>query len=145
MDHCVCLVLGIFPLAVETVKRWLKSKFEMTDHVAVKSFLGVEFVYTNERICLRLKHFINPVLHKFGIFYSKQVNTPLVHPGRNVESNFLVFRRFDINLYKQAIGALLYISKGTRSENRSAVGIMSRRASIRLSRTVQRSRGSFDT
>lgn len=37
------LVLGMCLLAVETVKCWLKSKFDMTDHGAVKSFFGVEF------------------------------------------------------------------------------------------------------
>lgn len=124
------LVLGMCLLAAETINSWLKSKFEMTDHGAVKLFLGVEFVYTKEGICIRQKHFINTVLHRFGMFYINPVNTLVVPPGSNADSNGPVFKRFDTIMYQKAIGALLYISTRTRPDIGAAVGIIARRASV---------------
>lgn len=59
------LVTGMRLRAVETVKDWLKAKFEMAEHGEIKSFLGVEFVHTQEGVSLRQKQPINTVLHQF--------------------------------------------------------------------------------
>lgn len=99
VDHPVddVLVLCLCLFVIEMVKSVLKSKFEMIVHSAVKSFFGVEFVYTNEGISIRQKHFINTMLHMFGILCIKLFTTLLVPPGCNSDSNGLVLK---ILIYK---------------------------------------------
>lgn len=121
------LVMGMCPTAVETVKDWLKATFEMTDHGVVTSFLGVEFVYTEDGLSLRQKHFINTVLHRFNMFYCKPVGSPMSTSGNGAGRSDVVFKTFDQNMYQQAIGALLYISTRTRPDISAAVGIMARK------------------
>lgn len=71
------LITGMCLRAVETVKDWMKAKFEMTDQGEVKSFLGGEFLHTHDGVSLRQKHFINTVLHRFEMQHSKSVGSPL--------------------------------------------------------------------
>lgn len=122
------LVIGMVVQAVETVKGWLKSKFEMTDHGQVKSFLGVAFLYTLDGVCLRQKHFINTVLQRFGMHNCKPVGTPLV-PGRQTEDSSCNHKAVDQKLYQQAIGSLLYIETRTRPDIGAVVNIAARKAS----------------
>lgn len=122
------LVMGMCSTAVDTVRSGLKAKFEMTDHGPVTSFLGVEFFYTENGASLRQKHFINILLHRFNMFCCKHVGSPFPPSASGAGRVEGVVKRFDQNIYQQAIGALLYISNRTRTNISAAVSFMARKS-----------------
>ena len=120
------LVVGITEGAVLAVKQMLMNEFRMTDLGVAKSFLGVEFVYTSKGVSLRQEYYIKQVLEAFGMADCKPVSTPL-SPERHKHQGHGMNRDPSIGRYREAIGALLYISTRTRPDIAAAVGILARK------------------
>ena len=120
------LVIGSCIKAVKAAKLMLSQEFEMKDLGVAKSFLGVEFLYNSEGVALRQKYYIEQVLEKFAMSQCKPVKTPLCAPTMQ-EAGFEILHDPGIKRFREAIGALLYVSTRTRPDIAAAVGILSRK------------------
>ena len=119
------LVMGLSVEVVEHAKKLMKSAFEMTDLGIAKSFLGVEFIFGEHGVALRQSFFIRQILDSFGMLECKPANTPLVVASKTAKDRPSEAKK-GIERYREAIGALLYISTRTRPDIAAAVGILSR-------------------
>lgn len=107
---------------------WLKSKFEMTHHEWVKSFLGIAFLYTQNSLCLRQKNFINTVLQTLRMHNWRPVGFLLVTVRRSEHGSSN--RALDQKLYQQTIGPLLFNATRTCPGIGAAVNNAAREASL---------------
>lgn len=104
-------------------KKYLMSKFRMTDLLEVKHFTGIKVERTNNTICLSQSAYISNVLKKFNMADCKSVSTPLPsqinYEDLNSDENYNAPCR-------QLIGSLMYIMLCTRPDISTAVNILSR-------------------
>lgn len=90
---------------------------------AVQYFLGVELRYLKNQMVLTQHGYLETVLKKFGMTECNPVRSPII-PGQEWspsegEASIAV-------PFKEAIGALLFLSKRTRPDISFAVGMRSR-------------------
>ena len=71
------LLVGSDLELISAIKRWLSSVFEMKDMGEARYVLGVEIIRDRPRKLLGLCHkaYIEKVLERFRMHYSKPVNT----------------------------------------------------------------------
>ena len=93
-------------------KDLLKSKFKMKDLGVISDFLGISFELGEGVIKMNQRKYVVKVLDKFGMTNCKPKSTP--------SEQKLVFsdeaKPFDSNLYRQAIGSLIYLMVCTRPD-----------------------------
>lgn len=96
---------------ISEVKRGLCCSFEVKDLGLAKFCLGIEIDQTEDHILLSQKGYICELLRRFGMDACNSVTTPAeVNP--KYESTEMI----DERNYKEIIGALLYLSTGTRPD-----------------------------
>lgn len=83
MDDILIIARG--PRAVQAVTNMLKSKFSINDLGAMRSFLGLKFIWTANSVYLSQFHFISVLLQSFGMQHRNAVSTPTVTPPVIVE------------------------------------------------------------
>lgn len=110
---------------INNIKTQLHNKFKMKDLNKVKSYIGIniEYNYDNSTNILTLcqENYIMSLAEKYNIKNAKLYKTPM-------EPN-LKLSKCDINedvKYRNLIGALLYISHGTRPDISYSVNYLSR-------------------
>lgn len=108
---------------IDKVGAYLKKEFETKDLGTVKNCLGLEFSRREGQITIRQKAYIRDVLVRFGMEECKPVSTPM-------DSAKLSKARGeptpeDLKLpYRELVGALTYLSTGTRPDISFAVSYL---------------------
>ena len=120
---------------LQTTKKALCERFELTDLGRLKYYLGMEigqdFVSCNASV--RQTKFSADILEKFGMENSNPVDTPqdpglkltksICEGGCNHEATMAHVP------YRNSIGCLMYLIVGTRPDLAAAVGVLSQFAS----------------
>jgi len=109
---------------LEKIKEKLSSRFSIKDMGEVKTYLGIQIDYDckNNKMTLDQSKYIESLAKKYNIENAKLYKTPMeqnlsLKPSQSAAS--------DIR-YKNLIGALLYISTGTRLDVSYSVNYLSR-------------------
>ena len=105
----------------------LKREFEMKDLGMAKSFLGVEFLYSDDGVSLRQTYYIRQVLQRFGMSDCKPTSTPGPDHSKGTNTQGASDQSSGSERFREAIGALLFISTRTRPDIAAAVGILARK------------------
>lgn len=104
-------------------KRYLMSKFKMTDLKEIKLFLGIKITRHANEITLDQSVYIKTVLNKFNMHDCKPVKTPienkLNYDALNSEEKYNAPCR-------NVIGCLMYVMLCTRPDLSTSVNILSR-------------------
>lgn len=107
---------------IEDFFKRLNSKFKMTTEINPKTYLGMEIERGAENLKLTQKQYIKNVLATFNMSEAKGVTTPML-PNQERDLDPATSSKFP---YRQAVGALLYLSNKTRPDIAYAVSIASR-------------------
>lgn len=100
----------------------LKENFDIKI-LKVNSFVGMEIKKTKGRVTINQKHYIETIINKFNLSEAKGCNTPadvnvqLCKNLNEVPNNFP---------YREAVGALLFLSSVSRPDISYAVNLVSR-------------------
>ena len=112
---------------IDKLKGQLSDRFKMEDRGEVKLHLGLKVRrdYKKKEIYLSQPQYIKDVLIRFGMWDSKEVETPMT---TSAERDYLMRDNEPITKepYREAVGALLYASIGTRPDIAVAVGFFAK-------------------
>lgn len=109
---------------IDDIKSKLSDRFKMKDLGKVKNYIGIVIEYNYEQdniLTLSQEHYIESLAKRYNIENSKLYKTPM-------EIN-LKLEKTELNedvKYRNLIGALLYVSSGTRSDISFCVNYLSR-------------------
>ena len=111
--------------ALDDLENLLESRFKMTKGGNINWFLGMTVSQDFDRKTIRLcqRQYIVDTLRMFNMSDCHPVSTPMV-----VGSPLYMtapYKPFDLKVYQQAIGKLLYLTRCTRPDITTAVGILS--------------------
>ena len=95
----------------------IKRKFKISKCEPIKYILGIKIENFKNKFIISQKGFIEKLLEKFNIKYTKRNNTPFT--GKNLISENK--DPFDKTVYKSAIGSLIFLAKCTRPDITYAV------------------------
>uniref|UniRef100_A0ABD2WYT5 Reverse transcriptase Ty1/copia-type domain-containing protein n=1 Tax=Trichogramma kaykai TaxID=54128 RepID=A0ABD2WYT5_9HYME len=107
---------------VAEIKKGLTASFDLKDMGLAKYCLGIEIEQNKNSISLCQSGFINGILARFNMFDCKSVSTPLATGLKLRPCEDLTPKLFP---YRELIGALMYLSVGTRPEITHAVSYLS--------------------
>lgn len=116
------LLISSRDLGIDLVITQLRSHLDVKDLGHVHHFLGVSFKRDSTGAWMNQRHYIERILRRFKMTYCKPVNTPMCLPTASDPSSESV----DQTLYREMIGALLFIYTRTRPDISVAVSILSR-------------------
>lgn len=118
------LVSGSSLKMIERIKDLLFSRFRMKHLGEVKTYLGINISYDrdNQMIKLDQGQYIKQLATKFGIVNSRSFKTPM-EQNLKLESDVQISSNTQ---YRSLIGALLYLSMGTRPDISFSVNYLSR-------------------
>ena len=104
------------------VKKALAMQFEVKDMGELHYFLGVKIVqdHQNGKVWIGQPAYTESMLHKYGMVDAKPVTTPVESRSKLVKTTEEC-ETVDQVLYQSAVGTLLYLSVGTRSDITFAV------------------------
>lgn len=109
---------------IEEIKTSLMKRFAMKDLGKIKSYIGIDIDYSNDRNILTLNQtkYIESLAAKYNLDNNKLYDTPM-------ETNLKLEQAKEIDesiQYRNIIGELLYISTGTRPDVAYSVNYLSR-------------------
>jgi hypothetical protein len=104
----------------QIVENKLGEEFEIKNFGTLRSFIGIEVNYLQDKIILTQSAYIRSLLERFGMVNCKTCDTPAATNGF---TNYKDDRPFD-GPYRELIGALLYLS-ATRPDISAAVSELS--------------------
>ena len=117
------LIASRNPARVNEIKSFLSSRFDVKDIGKVSYCLGIEVEQTLGKITLSQRGFVRRILERFGMTDCKPVGTPMALGGKLEEAlNTIKTESFP---YREIIGALMYLSVGTRPDIAHAVNYLS--------------------
>ncbi|CAH2207849.1 jg3075, partial [Pararge aegeria aegeria] len=108
---------------MENFKRYLMSKFEMTDLQDIKLFLGIKISRYNDKITLDQSAYIKTILNKFKMHECKPVHTPLENKLKYEALNS--DEKYNAPC-RNVIGCIMYVMICTRPDLSSCINILSR-------------------
>lgn len=100
----------------------LKQKFDIKI-LECNSFIGMEITREKDCISISQKQYIKTIINKFNMFDAKSSSTPAdvnVHLSKNTSKESVNFP------YREAVGALLFLSSVSRPDIAYAVNVVSR-------------------
>lgn len=112
-----CLLIGNQE-AIAEMKKIFCSTFKMNDLGQLSALLGINITRTENEITLDQSYYITRIIQKFGMSDCKAVATPM---EGSLPPNPSAPKFEDVNLFQQAIGSLIYLSKATRPDIAYAV------------------------
>jgi len=120
------LILGKDPQAVEATVQGIKALWEIKDLGNVSLILGLKVV--RDRVSKTLKinqtHYIQSLIERFRLQDANPVGLPVADRNTLIQGTSNE-PQADQALYQQAIGALMWVAKGTRPDIMYAVGQLS--------------------
>ncbi|GBM71104.1 Copia protein [Araneus ventricosus] len=116
------LIAGSDDSEVGVVIQLLRNEFEMSKAEVANEFLGISFEYSQNKLSLGQKAYVEKVLNKFRMTDCKPSGTPLV--PKSTSSDFMNGKRFH-GPYRELVGALLYLSMTTRPDILYSVNCLS--------------------
>uniref|UniRef100_A0A0A9YPH4 Copia protein n=1 Tax=Lygus hesperus TaxID=30085 RepID=A0A0A9YPH4_LYGHE len=119
------LIIGNNLNEIERFKHNLRNQFEMSDLGEVKNFLGltIERDRSNKTMKIHQKDYIQKLLIKFGMDYSKPIGTPV---EKNLKLNFNKSHQTLDKPYRELIGSIIYLMIGSRPDLCFAINFFSR-------------------
>ena len=108
------LLISADSCAVESVKETLTNKFKMKDLGQVSLFLGIEFGTEIGQVTMSQEKYIAKILDRFGMQDCKPRATPCELNPQVTESDPL--NESELKLYRQIVGALIYVMTATRPD-----------------------------
>jgi hypothetical protein len=118
-------ILGNSIKKINTLKKYLSSRYEMTDIGEIQSYLGVNIIRdrANRTMEIDQKEYVQTRVERFGMRDANPVYTPL---PAGCEDHLVKFdgqaSSSEIKNYQKLIGSLLYAQIGTRPDISFAVG-----------------------
>lgn len=101
------------------MKNHLNTKFDVKDLGNIKHCLGLEFTRNEKEISIKQRGYINDMLDRFGMLDCKPMSTPL-EPGLKLVGQEVGMDDHQCEVpYRKLIGALMYLSVGTKPDIRS--------------------------
>ncbi|XP_035221084.1 uncharacterized mitochondrial protein AtMg00810-like [Stegodyphus dumicola] len=94
----------------------------MSKAEVANEFLGISFEYSQNKLTLGQKAYVEKLLNRFRMLDCKPSDTPLV--PKSTSSNFVNGERFH-GPYRELVGALLYLSMTTRPDILFSVNCLS--------------------
>jgi hypothetical protein len=125
-------ILGNSIKKINTLKKSLSSRYEMTDLGEIQSYLGVNITRdcANRTMEINQKEYVQTIVERFGMRDANPVYTPL---PAGCEDHLVKFdgqaSSSEIKNYQKLIGSLLYAQIGTRPDISFAVGRLSQYSS----------------
>jgi len=118
------LICSVNRKKLECIKSLLSKKFKIKDMGEVKTYLGINIEYDCENYVITLdqKNYIESLVRKYKIECAKLYDTPM-EQNLKLESSQIVNENIK---FRNLIGALLYISSGTRPDISYCVNYLSR-------------------
>lgn len=109
---------------INEVKEKLSNKFSIKDLGKVENYIGIsiDYDYNNNILYLSQQNYIESLVQKYGIKTKKVYETPM---EQNLKLEQAENTDYNIK-YRNLIGALLYISTGTRPDISFSVNYLSR-------------------
>ncbi|CAB0042347.1 unnamed protein product [Trichogramma brassicae] len=107
---------------VAEIKKGLAASFDLKDMGLAKYCLGIEIEQSNSSVSLCQSGFIKEILARFDMLDCKPVSTPLATGLKLERCKDLTPKSFP---YRELIGALMYLSVGTRPDITHAVSYLS--------------------
>ncbi|MBW0481737.1 hypothetical protein O181_021452 [Austropuccinia psidii MF-1] len=107
--------MAIFGWNLQSFKEQINKEFQIKDLGQADLLLGFKVNQQDEYITLNQQHFIESLLHSYGMQECKIVSTPLVpnlHLGPATEDERKSFESIEAN-YCSAIGSINYLSTAT--------------------------------
>ncbi len=99
---------------LDNTKQTLEQRFQMKDLGQVSLFLGIEFEHDVNQITLSQAKYINKILNRFGMLDCKPKFTPSeMNP---LVTNPCPLNAKELTLYRQIVGALIYVMVATRPD-----------------------------
>lgn len=121
------IITGNDIMGIQNVCNSLKNRFEIKDLGKPQRFLGLQLDWSNDstQLLLHQKDYVNDVLEMFGFKPGIQEVSPMVPISNH---KHIKVNKSDDNFcsYKQAIGALMYLSNLTRPDIAFAVNFLAR-------------------
>lgn len=144
------LIMSESKIEVQGVIAELRPRFELTDNGRVRSFMGVEFLWSPRGVILRQKGFIQSIVDRFGLPSNHTAKTPVLPYTEMPEDSYQVSDA-EKRKFQSIIGALLFLSTRTRPDIAAAVDLMGRRSNNpsmedlnRLQRIIRYSRATMN-
>ena len=123
------LIIATTEEQMERTKRFLSETFNLKDLGEVEYFLGVKVSKTADGIKLSQKAYTEQVLHRFGMTDCKPAPTPVCNQ-KELSGSHLVSESEKQKMigkpYREAVGALLYLSVRTRPDIAVAMSLLSK-------------------
>ncbi|UYV73960.1 hypothetical protein LAZ67_11001597 [Cordylochernes scorpioides] len=86
----------------------------LTENKDSEPFIGIEIKREEDGFYLSQTHYIDTILHRFGLEECNSVQTP-VDQNQNLDE-YLDSKPVDKTVYQEMIGSLMYLSTGTRPD-----------------------------
>lgn len=109
---------------VEDIIQILKSQFEITDLGDLRLYLGIEVTFESGIYYLSQEEYIDKILEIYNLQDAKISSIPMDPGYLKLNSNDMINNN---NIYRKAIGSMLYISNNTRPDIAVAISILSRK------------------
>lgn len=106
------------------IKQALAAQYNMKDLGPLHFCLGISVEQEQSSITLNQKHYVNQILHKFGMNNANPVSTPMATDVKFEKEDGS--KPADQSTYQSIIGSLLYAASATRPDISHAVGVLSR-------------------
>jgi len=117
------LICGKNLMKINQIKEKLSNKFMLKDLGEIKTYLGINIMYdvNNSKMTLDQSDYIESLTKRYNIENSKTFQTPMeqnlkLEPAQSANTNIK---------FRNIIGALLYISTGTRADISYSVNYLS--------------------
>jgi hypothetical protein len=107
---------------ISEIEKYLSHEFKMKDLGELSSFLGIRVIRTKEEITLDQEYYTEKLLVKYNMNEAKAVATPCEERTKGLDVSKLLATN---NLYRSAVGSLIYLSKCTRPDIAYAVSKVS--------------------
>lgn len=119
------LIVSRTDAKIDEVRDFLNTKFEIKDLGDVRYCLGLEFERGVDEMKICQRGYIDDVLERFGMSECRPVSTP-IEPGTKLQKvDEKSSEQTESVPYRQLVGALMYLSVGTRPDISHAVSALS--------------------
>ena len=119
------LILSNDNASIKDVKQELSSKFKMKDLGRVSTFLGMEIMQDDEKVCMHLNRYLLNFLADFGMTEYNAVTVPIAPSTSLIPEGKCVHEK-KASRYRTMVGKLLFAANTVRPDLAYAASSLSR-------------------